>query len=72
MLELLVGVVDAELLKAVGLEVLESKDVEDADRQTLRRQNVYRAITSPMPGKLKGYHVLWLFCVRMCVFLTRH
>ena len=37
MLELLVGVVDAELLKAVGLEVLESKDVEDADRQTLRR-----------------------------------
>jgi hypothetical protein len=53
MVELLVGVVDAELLKAVGLEVLESKDVEDANRQTLKRveeQYIPCVITSPMPG----------------------
>ena len=29
--ELLVGVVDAELLEAVGREVLEPEDVEDTD-----------------------------------------
>ena len=34
-LQLLVGIVDAELLEAVGLKVLEAKDVQDADGQTL-------------------------------------
>ena len=34
-LELLVGVVDAELLKTVPLKVFKPKDVEDSDRQAL-------------------------------------
>ena len=34
-LELLIGVVDAELLKTVPLEVFKAKDVEDSDRQAL-------------------------------------
>jgi len=36
-LELLVGVVDAELLEVVGLEVLEPEDVEDRDAARLHR-----------------------------------
>lgn len=34
-LELLVGIVDAELFKTVPLEVLKPKDVEDPDGQAL-------------------------------------
>ena len=71
MVEPLSGEVDAELLKAVCLVVLESKDVKDADRETLKRaeeQNVYCIKTSHMPGKIKGYVVCLLFlCVRMCM-----
>lgn len=36
-LQLLVGIVDAELLEAVPLEVLKAKDVQDPDGQALRR-----------------------------------
>lgn len=35
-LKLLVGVVDAELFKAVGLKVFEAEDVKDTNRQTLK------------------------------------
>lgn len=35
-LQFLIGVVDAQLLKAICLEVLESKHVQDADGQTLK------------------------------------
>ena len=34
LLQALVGVIDAELLKRVDLEVLKAKDVEHADKQT--------------------------------------
>lgn len=34
-LQLLICIVDAELLKAVGLKVLETKNVQDADGQAL-------------------------------------
>lgn len=37
-LELLIGIVDAELFKTVPLEVLKPKDVEDPDGQALERQ----------------------------------
>lgn len=33
LVELLVGVVDAELLERVGLEVFEAEDVQDADER---------------------------------------
>ena len=34
LVELLVGVVDAELLERVGLEVFEAEDVENADERS--------------------------------------
>ena len=42
-LKFLIGVVDAQLLKAVCLEVLESKHIQDTDGQTLQ--------TKRQPGK---------------------
>lgn len=35
-LKLLIGVVNAKLFKAVGLEVFEAEDVKHTDRQTLK------------------------------------
>lgn len=45
-LELLVGIVDAELFKAVPLEVFESEDVKDPNGQALRRQREQRSLVS--------------------------
>lgn len=41
-LQVLIGVVDAELLKAVLVEILESKDVQNADRVTLHHTSGQR------------------------------
>lgn len=58
LLELLIAVVDAELLEAVGVEDLEPVDVQDADKSSLVAfvwifiVNIYRAIYSGYyPGK---------------------
>lgn len=42
-LQLLIGVVDAELLEAVPFKVLKSEDVEDTDGQALERQTIVTA-----------------------------
>lgn len=38
-LQLLICIVDAELLEAVGLKVLKAKNVQDSDGQTLEKQD---------------------------------
>ena len=48
LLQLLVGVVDAELLERVGLESLEAVDVQDADEfpvLRLARQRLFKGKT---------------------------
>lgn len=43
-LQLLICIVDAELLKAVGLKVLEAKNVQDADGQALEHRTTDRDV----------------------------
>ena len=50
MLKPLVGIVDAELLEAVGLEILKAKYIQDSDGQTLK-PNQQTCVTSPPPKK---------------------
>lgn len=40
-LQLLVCIVDAELLEAVGGKVFEAKNVQDADGQALKNKSVF-------------------------------
>lgn len=49
-LELLVGIVDAELFKTVPLEVLKPKDVKDPDGQALERQRKQLLLVGPPMG----------------------
>ena len=51
-LELLVGVVDAELLKTVPLEVFKPKDVEDSDGQALGRWQEWLFLVSTPLGAI--------------------
>lgn len=46
-LELLIGIVDAELFKTVPLEILKPKDVEDPDGQALGRQRKWVLLVGP-------------------------
>lgn len=41
-LQLFVGIIDAELLKAVGLEVLKAKNVQNTNGQTLKNNSKNR------------------------------
>lgn len=75
-LQLLICIVDAELLKAVCLKVLEAKNVQDSDGQTL--QNEIRYVMKPAPkvyccgsllldGVSYGDRLLHVFLVEQCV-----
>lgn len=46
-LELLVGIVDAELLETVPLEILKPKDVKDPDGQALGEQRKEWLLVGP-------------------------
>lgn len=50
-LQLLVCIVDAELLEAVGLKVLEAENVQDADGQALENKNQHQDDVHPKPGR---------------------
>lgn len=52
-LQLFICIVDAELLKAVGFEVLKAKNVQDANRQTLETINTELSVVK----KMKSYNI---------------
>lgn len=49
-LELLVGIIDAELFETVPLEVLKPKDVKDPDGQALGEQRKQGLLVGPRSG----------------------
>lgn len=49
-LELLVGIIDAELFKTVPLEILKPKDVKDPDGQALGKQRKQVLPLGPCSG----------------------
>lgn len=49
-LELLVGIIDAELFETVSLEVLKPKDVKDPDGQALGEQRKHLLLVGPRLG----------------------
>ena len=64
LLQLLVGVVDAELLEAVTLEALKAEDVEAADAADAAAAAAPSSPASPSAACAAGSSVVWPCCVK--------
>lgn len=79
-LQLLICIVDAELLKAVCLEVLKAKNVQDADGQTLENKIKYEmkpasqvcCSASLLDDVSYGDRLFHVFLVEQCMIDAQH
>lgn len=66
-LQLFICIVDAELLKAIGLKVLKAKNVQDTNRQAL--ENKSKKTDQPMRSKKVSKKILNIIILWCLVFI---